>query len=121
MISFELRRDEGILVVEPQGTLAAADFAALTGEVDSYIEENGKLRGLLIHSESFPGWGDFGALVSHLTFIRDHHRDIGRIAAVTDSAFLSIAPRVASHFVKAEVRHFDFSDRESAIEWLREE
>jgi len=119
MISFELLRDEGILVVEPKGTLESADFAALTREVDPYIEENGKLRGLLIQSESFPGWGDFGALISHLDFIRDHHRDIGRVAAVTDSAFLSIAPRIASHFVKAEVRHFDFSDREAALEWLR--
>ena len=40
MISFELLRDEGILVVEPQGTLEASDFAALTREVDPYIEEN---------------------------------------------------------------------------------
>ena len=120
-ISFELLRDEGILVVEPQGTLEASDFAALTREVDPYIEANGRLCGLMIQSESFPGWGDFGALISHLAFIRDHHRNIGRIAAVTDSAFLSIAPRIASHFVKAEVRHFDFSDRESAIEWLRDE
>jgi hypothetical protein len=119
MISFELLRGEGILVVEPKGTLESADFAALTREVDPYIEEKGELRGLMIQSESFPGWGDFGALVSHLSFIRDHHRDIGRIAAVTDSAFLSIAPRVASHFVKAEVRHFDFSDREAALAWLR--
>ena len=119
MISFELLRDEGILVVEPKGTLEVADFAALTREVDPYIEEKGELRGLMIQAESFPGWGDFGALVSHLSFIRDHHRDIVRVAAVTDSAFLSIAPRVASHFVKAEVRHFDFSDREAALAWLR--
>jgi len=121
MISFELLRDEGVLVVEPQGTLEASDYAALAREVDPYIEANGKLRGLLIQSESFPGWADFGALISHLAFIRDHHRDIGRVAAVTDSAFLSIAPRIASHFVKAEVRHFDFSDRNAAFAWLRED
>ena len=70
MISFELLRDEGILVVEPKGTLEVADFAALTREVDPYIEEKGELRGLMIQAESFPGWGDFGALVSHLSFIR---------------------------------------------------
>jgi hypothetical protein len=119
VISFELLRDDGILVVEPQGTLEVSDFEALTRAVDPFIEENGRLQGLLIQSESFPGWGDFGALLSHLTFIRDHHRDIDRVAAVTDSAFLSIAPRVASHFIQAEVRHFNFGDRESAIEWLR--
>jgi hypothetical protein len=119
MISFELLRDDGILVVEPQGTLEVSDFEALTRAVDPFIEENDRLQGLLIQSESFPGWGDFGALLSHLNFIRDHHRDIDRVAAVTDSAFLSIAPRVASHFIQAEVRHFNFGDRESAIEWLR--
>ncbi len=119
MISFELLRDEGILIVEPQGSLEASDFAALTREVDPYIEANGKLSGLLIQSESFPGWGDFGALISLLLFCCGDHRDIGRIAAVTDSAFLSIAPRVASHFVKAEVQHFDFSDRKAALAWLR--
>jgi len=121
VISYELLRDEGILVVAPKGKLQAADFAALTREVDPYIEQSGRLRGLLIQSESFPGWGDFGALISHLAFIRDHQRDIGRIAAVTDSAFLTIAPRIASHFVKAEIRHFDFGDREAAMEWLRGE
>jgi hypothetical protein len=120
MISFELLRDEGILIVEPQGSLEAADFAALTREVDPYIEENGKLNGLMIQAESFPGWGDFAGLISHMSFIRDHHRDIGRIAAVTDSTFLAIAPRIASHFVKAEVQHFDFSDREAALAWIRE-
>ncbi len=119
MISFELLRDEGILVVEPQGALEAADFAALAHEVDPYIEERGKLEGLLIQAESFPGWGDFGGLISHLRFIRDHHHDIARVAAVTDSAFLSIAPRIASHFVKAEVRHFEFEDRDAALAWLR--
>jgi hypothetical protein len=119
MISFELLRDDGILVVEPQGTLEVSDFESLTRAVDPFIEENGRLQGLLIQSESFPGWGDFSALLSHLTFIRDHHRDIDRVAAVTDSAFLSIAPRVASHFIQAEVRHFNFGDRGSAIEWLR--
>jgi len=119
MISFELLRDEGILVVEPKGTLEAADFAALTREVDPYIEKQGKLHGLLIQSKSFPGWGDFGALISHLTFIRDHHHNIERVAAVTDSAFLANAPRIAAHFVKAEIRHFDFSDRDAAMEWLR--
>jgi hypothetical protein len=120
MISFELLRDEGILVVEPKGRLEAADFAALTREVDPYIEAEGGLRGLMIQSESFPGWGDFGALISHLRFVRDHHHKIARVAAVTDSAFLSIAPRIASHFVQAEVQHFEFGEREAALAWLRE-
>jgi hypothetical protein len=120
MLGHELLRDEGILVLKPDGALKASDFESLAREIDPYIEEVGNLRGLLIETESFPGWNDFGAFISHLRFIRDHHRSIRKVAAVSDSAFLSIAPRVASHFVEAEVRHFEFTDRGAALGWLRQ-
>ena len=119
MISHELLRDEGILVVSPQAPLEARDFEELAREVDPYIEEKGSLKGLLIDVESFPGWHDFGALISHLRFVRDHHKKTKRIAAVTDNGFLSIVPRIARHFVNAEVRHFPHGDKETALAWLR--
>jgi hypothetical protein len=77
------------------------------------------LQGILIEAQSFPGWNTFGALVSHLRFVRDHHRLVKRIAAVSNSAVLSILPQVAKHFVEAEVRHFNAQDRQSALAWLR--
>ena len=120
LLNYELLRDDGILVVKPGDALEASDFEAVAGEIDPYIEERGVLRGLLIEAESFPGWSNFGAFISHLRFIRDHQRHITRVAALSDSAFLSIAPRIASHFVNAEVRHFEFTDRDAAIAWLRE-
>ena len=118
MITHELHRDEGILVVTPEGPLASADFEGLAKEVDPYLEENGRLHGLMIYTESFPGWDGFAGLVSHLRFVKDHHQRIERVAAVTDSGFLSIVPRVATHFVKAEIRHFDHADRDAAFAWL---
>ena len=120
MLNYELLKDDGILVLKPDGALEESDFEAVAGELDPYIEEQGDLRGLLIQAESFPGWSDFGAFVSHLRFIRDHHRQIGKVAAVSDGTFLSIAPRIASHFVNAEVRHFEYAEREAAIAWLRD-
>jgi len=51
-------------------------------------------------------------------FVRDHHRKIRRIAVVSDSAFLPVAPKVASHFVSAEIRTFDAADRAAALDWL---
>jgi hypothetical protein len=33
---------------------------------------------------------------------------IKRVAAVTDSHFLAILPKVADYFAAAEVRHFDY-------------
>lgn len=121
MLSHELLEDEGILILRPQGALQAADFEALAREVDPYIERTGKLRGLMVEAKSFPGWDNFAALVSHLRFVRDHHRLVKKIAAVSDSAFLKIGPRVASHFVQAEVRHFDYDDKTQALEWLKQD
>lgn len=119
MISYELLRDEGILIVSPKGRLASADFTRLAQEVDPYIQEKGKLSGLMIHAEAFPGWEDLGALISHLRFVKDHHKHIKKVAAVTDSKLLSIMPRVVDHFVSAEVKHFEYRDKEAALEWIR--
>ncbi len=80
MIRHELREDDGILIVSPEASLTSEDFISLARDVDPYIERKGGLAGLLIESESFPGWRDFGALISHLRFVRDHHRKIRRVA-----------------------------------------
>ncbi|TFG93613.1 MAG: STAS/SEC14 domain-containing protein [Syntrophobacterales bacterium] len=119
MLNHELMREEGILIVTPEGRLETDEFEKLGREVDPYIEERGSLNGLMIYVRSFPGWNDFAALLSHIQFVRNHHQKIRKVAAVTDSGFLSILPRVASHFVRAEVRHFDYGDREAALDWLK--
>jgi hypothetical protein len=121
MMKSELLADQAVLALSPDGPLAAADFTRIAGMVDPYIEQHGKLKGLLIHASNFPGWSDFAALVSHLRFVRDHHRQIERIAVATDSGVLSVLPRIASHFVAAEVRHFEYAERDAALRWLARE
>ena len=118
VIKTEWQGQHNILGITPEGRLEAEDFARLAQEVDPYLEEHGQLKGLMIETESFPGWQDFAALLSHLRFVRAHHEKVRRVAAVTDSRFLSILPQVASHFVKAEVRHFPYQDRQIALDWL---
>jgi hypothetical protein len=120
VLVYELLRNEGILLVRPQGPIQAGDFESIAKLVDPYIEEKGKLRGVMIEAQAFPGWDTFAALLSHLRFVRDHHRLISKIAAVSDSAILSILPQLAKHFVKADVRHFNANDRDAALAWLRE-
>jgi hypothetical protein len=119
MLTHELLRDEGILLIRPQGPLQAGDFESVAKVVDPYIESKGRLKGIMVEAPSFPGWDSFATLVSHLRFVRDHHRFIAKIAAVSDSAVLSIAPQFAKHFVKAEIRHFHANEREAALVWLR--
>jgi len=118
MLKIEWQNAGKIVVVKPQGKLAVEDFARLTDEVDAYLEEEGELNGLLIEAESFPGWQDFAALLSHGRFVKQHHQKIRKVAAVTDSGFLAILPKVAGHFIKAEVKHFPYHDSPAALAWL---
>jgi len=118
MLTFELLRDQGILIVQPAAPLQAEDFRSLAATVDPYIAERGQLAGLLIDAPAFPGWDSFGALVEHLRFVRDHHRKIRRVAAVTDGGFLKVMPRIADHFAHPEIRVFDSAHKAHALDWL---
>jgi hypothetical protein len=119
MVDFELLTEEGILILRPRASLEATDFQRIAAEVDPYIAANGKLHGVLVDAPSFPGWKDFAALVAHLKFVKEHHRKIEKIAAVSDSTFLSFAPKIAAHFVQADVRHFPQAQAAEARNWLR--
>ena len=121
MVKFELMKEKGILIAEPHGPLSRDDFANLAAAVDPFIEQNGELNGLMLcPGKHFPGWENFSSLLAHFKFVKNHHRHIAKVAAVTDSGFLSILPHIASHFVQAEVKHFDTKDKEKAMEWLEE-
>jgi hypothetical protein len=117
MIRLTWLRDQSILLLIPEGPLEKADFEKLNNEIDPLITAKGKLTGLMIYTNSFPGWESFGAMVSHLKFVSGHHRHIERIAVVTDSYLLKIVPLIAL-FVNAEVRHFPSKEKDSALTWL---
>jgi len=119
MLDYELHRAEGILILKPGGPLESTDFEKLVRDVDPYIGEKGKLNGLMIYVKSFPGWDNFAAFLSHMKFVKNHHQKVKKIAAVTGSGFLSIMPQVANHFIRAEVRHFDYDDKDAALGWLK--
>jgi len=56
--------------------------------------------------------------VTHLKFAKEHHRQINRVAFVTDSPAASIAEKVASHFVNAKIRNFHFDEFEASKKWV---
>lgn len=118
MLEIELDENEGIAILEPNGELSESDFKAAARIIDPYIENCGELKGMAIHVKEFPGWDSFSSLVTHMKFIGEHHKNISRIAFVTDSAVGSIAEKIASHFVKAEIKEFDFEDLKAAKSWI---
>jgi hypothetical protein len=118
MISFKLDEIAGVLTVRPEGKLEAQDFQTLSKTVDPFIEEKGKLTGLIIATEKFPGWKDFYGMIEHMKFVRDHHREIARVALVTDSKIADVAQSLGKHFIKASIKQFSFKELESAKRWM---
>lgn len=121
MLNVRLDELTGIASLSPEGKLAKSDFNAASAKIDPYIEQQGKLNGLFIETKTFPGWDSFGALLSHLRFVKDHHREIERVALATDSSIGDVAEKLGNHFVSAEVKTFDFDERDQAKLWLTDQ
>lgn len=107
------------MIVRPEGPLEYSDFDRLSRAVDPFIAEKGALKGILVQGRKFSGWKNRQALSTHLHFVKHHHRQVKKIAAVTDNPVLAVLPRVAKHFVSADVRHFPEKEEEAAWQWLR--
>jgi len=118
MISYELDENAGVLTVRPEGKLESQDFQTLSKVVDPFIEDRGRLNGIIIVTERFPGWEDFNGMIEHMKFVRNNHRKIAKVAIVTDSKVADVAESLGKHFIKASIKHFSFNELESAKRWM---
>jgi len=118
MLNVKLNETKGIAILEPDGMLAEADFASVASIIDPYLEKSGKLNGIIIHVKSFPGWDSFSTLITHLKFVKEHHKKISHVAFASDSPIGTFAEHVAGHFVNAEVKSFSFNELEKSIKWI---
>jgi hypothetical protein len=118
-VSYRIVPEPGVLVVEVSSALRAEDFDALSVAADEWIETHGELHGIVIHAREFPGWENLASVMRHVRFVRDHQRKVRRVALAAGGHMASIAPRLAEHFVQAEIRHFDFDALDQAIAWAK--
>ncbi len=103
---------------EPVGSLRKADLDMLSQRFDARVAAGGSFPNLVIQSPAFPTWSNFAALLEHLRFIRGHHREIARVALVSNARAFDIAPRIARLFVKARLRHFRADELDAALAWV---
>ena len=118
MIDYDVDTAHSIVLVRPQSRLEKDDFVELAKAVDPQIEATGDLAGVIIDAPSFRRWEDFGSMISHFRFVRDHQKHIKRVAVVTDSALGNVAEHLASHFVSAEIKQFPGGQTEAARHWI---
>lgn len=118
MLSVEIDEVNGLAILEPDGPLTKGDFESAAKVIDPYIENTDQFNGIIIHTESFPGWNSFAALASHLKFVKEHHKKISRVAISTNSVIGNFSEAVASHFVNAEIKLFSYQELEQAKDWI---
>ncbi len=118
MLHVTIDRENMLAVLEPDGALSKEDFDNAVKVIDPFIEEEGKLNGIVIYTESFPGWEDFAALSRHITFIKNHHQKIRRLAFVTDTAVIDYSKAIAAPFIDAEIKVFPFAQFDEAKVWV---
>ncbi|MCB9093512.1 MAG: STAS/SEC14 domain-containing protein [Halobacteriovoraceae bacterium] len=116
--NFKINEQEQYVQVEIKAPLTSDNFYLLSHAVDRWLELGNNLKGLVIHTQKFPGWEDFGSFVSHIEFIKDHHKKLDKVALVADSEFLDFATQLGSHFVDAEVKHFPYDELSKAQQWI---
>ena len=116
-ISHRVLPESGVIVVEVNHALTAEDFDVLSLTADTWIEAHGGLQGIVIHAREFPGWENLGSLIRHIQFIRDHHRNVKRVALAADVKLASVAPAIAEHFIQAQLKRFEYDELDLAIAW----
>ena len=118
MLSIDLDEKNGIALLKPNSALSEDDFKSAANIIDGYIEKSGKLNGIIIQVESFPGWDSFTGFTAHMKFVKEHHKEVSCVALVTDSALGDFAEYIVSHFVSAEIKHFSYDALDDAIQWI---
>ena len=121
MLSYKIEEEKGIVLIEISGPITRTALEALTRDVDGYIRLKGTIRGLIIHTRSFPRWQDPGAFLRDMRFVLAHQQKIRRVASVTDSPLLMLVHGILRHAFSTEIRHFPYGDVEAARKWIREE
>jgi hypothetical protein len=120
MITYTILAEEGIVIIEPSRSIRQQDFEPLTKDIDNYIRQKGMMRGLIIYTESFPKWDDFGAFLKDMKFVIGHHKKIKRVASVTDSKLFMIAHSIMRQVLFPEIKHFYYGELEAAKKWIQE-
>ncbi|MFZ2449238.1 MAG: STAS/SEC14 domain-containing protein [Methylovulum miyakonense] len=118
MLHIELDKTKGIATLKLVGVLSKQDIESVKRVIDPYIDKSGCIKGVIINTETFPGWESFGLLIKHFKFTKDRPQKVSHIAVMADSVFGDFAENVASHFFVAKIKHFAFDELQKAQNWI---
>ncbi len=116
MIKTEIISPNALKIVVPD-KLKADDFREIAPQIDSLINQHGKIR-LLVDASGFNGWENIAAFEKHAGFVKDHQQKIERIAVIAAHEWQHWLIGAVRIFVHPEVRAYDKSHASEALRWI---
>jgi hypothetical protein len=116
MIKTETISADTLRIIAPE-KLKADDFRQIAPQIDSLIQQHGKIR-LLIDASDFRGWENIAAFESHARFIKNHHRRVERVAVIAAHDWHHWLIGAVGMFLHPEVRAYDKSHESEALRWI---
>ena len=109
-----IQHEGRLTVVGVFARLEVADFRRLEQEIEQQLRTLGKID-LLVDLRDMTGY-TLDAALEDIKFSREHARDVGRIALLSDDDAVVWSTLLSRLFVRAEMRVFD--SEAPAREWL---
>ena len=108
---------QDVVHIEVSKKLTRADYDELIPSWKEMIAQEGALRMVFIMKD-FEGW-EPGAAWQDLQFDLEYASKIDRVAMVGDKRWEKWLTKLASFFVKADVKYFDATELSAAEQWIR--
>jgi hypothetical protein len=118
MIEIHRENDSNLLIAKISGEIAATDWDTAAPTIDQAIAECGNIV-LLIDAREFDGWQNLAAARAHIAFVKAHHTDVARVAALAPRQWQHWLVALAKHFVSAQLKAFEPRHIDAALDWLR--
>jgi SpoIIAA-like len=97
--------------------IKADDFRQIAPQIDSIINQYGKIR-LLIDASGFNGWENIAAFENHAGFVKNHQQKVDRIAVIVAHDWQHWLVGAVRMFVHPEVRAYDKGHENEALKWI---
>lgn len=118
MINLDVTPDSNIVKAKIVGEMQAEDWDTAAPTIDQLINDYGNIN-LFLDATEFKGWDDLKAAKAHLSFVKNHHKKIDRVALVTGKNWQHWIAGAASVFVDAELKAFEDNQRNLAADWVQ--
>ncbi|WP_291054267.1 STAS/SEC14 domain-containing protein [Herbiconiux sp.] len=110
--------DTHIFEIEYAGGLEAAEFEALRGDLEAFLDANDPADLLAVYGDVELTKIEPKALWEDLRSA-GLEKKVRRAALLTDAGWLATLAKAGSHFIQADVRVFGHAERDAALEWLK--